>query len=253
MIAEMQAVKRITLPDQIVAVLRREILTGGFQPGDHLPSERELAERFGISRITLRKALAVLAQEGWIEIVQGRGNTVLDFRTSVGIEVLPELFLSCPEAVMSPPVFETILANSAWLYEQILLAAAEKAKPEDEPRLLKLLSAQTEEVGLEQFYENEFRLYRELLRIGDNLLLQMAFNSQVKLSRKLLAQGLVRDLPYPLPLYHTINRSLVKAVCAGNRGRVQSLMSKHRPDMEEGFRRFFRNLGIELKSDSGDE
>ena len=37
------------------------------------------AERFGTSRGTMRKALASLAQEDWIEIVHGRGNTVTNY------------------------------------------------------------------------------------------------------------------------------------------------------------------------------
>ena len=245
--AQMQTVKRITLPDQVVAVLRKEIFTGVYSPGENLPSERELAERFGVSRITLRKALAVLAQEGWIEIVQGRGNTVLDFRTHVGAEVLPELFLSCPEAFINPQIFETIVANSAGLNEQILLAAAKKAKPEDEARLLEILARQTEAIELEEFFENDFSLIRELLRIGDNLILQMASNAETKLSRRVLARGLVKERPFPNDVYLHVNRLLIQAVCARDADRVRSLLKKNRKALEEGFLRFFKNLVLEHK------
>jgi GntR family transcriptional regulator len=45
-------------------------------PGSRLPSERELAERFGVSRPTISRALALLRAEGLVEIVQGAGAFV---------------------------------------------------------------------------------------------------------------------------------------------------------------------------------
>lgn len=239
------SVRRISLPDQIAALMRKEIFAGAYQPGDKLPSEQALADKFGTSRLTLRKALGLLGQEGWIEIAQGRKIVVNDFRTSVGLEVLPDLFFACPEALMKRPILETITENTARLGEQILLAAAKKAKPSDEKKLLHLLSLQTEDLGLHEFYENEFELAHAVLRIGDNLILQMAYNSQVKLSRKLLSLGLVKDRPYPLPQYQEINRSLIKAVCAGDEERLRSLTGKHRKGLKEVFK---RSLTIEKKS-----
>ena len=237
---------RTSLPDQIVAALRREILTGVYQPGDNLPPERELAERFGISRSTLRKAMMILAHEGWLEVVQGRSNLVKDFRTSVGLEVLPGLLLSCPEAVINPRVGELMVENAALLCQQILVAASKKARPADKARLLEILAAQTDNLDLSEFYENEFRLYQELLRIGDNLVLQMAHNSQVRLFRKMLAHGIIKEGAYPLPRYHEINRILIEAVCEGDERRIKSLMESYRKDMEDSFNRFLKNIGIEF-------
>jgi GntR family L-lactate dehydrogenase operon transcriptional regulator len=231
------AVRRISLPDQTTALLRKEIFTGAYKPGEKLPSERELAERFGISRLTLRKALALLAQEGWIEITQGRNIVVNDFRTSVGIEVLPDLFFACPEALSNAQVMETIVENTARLGEQALMAAAKNAKPSDEARLLEILSGQTEELDIEEFYENEFMMIHELLRIGKNLILQMAYNSQVRLSRRLIALGLVKDRPYPMKQYHEINCSLIKAVCSGDEKQVKKLSRKYSRGLEEVFKR----------------
>ncbi|OGP57032.1 MAG: hypothetical protein A2V67_00575 [Deltaproteobacteria bacterium RBG_13_61_14] len=230
-------IRRISLPDQIAMVMRKKIFTGVYKPGDKLPSERELADKFEIARLTLRKALGLLAQEGWIEIAQGRNIVVNDFRTIVGVEVLPDLFFACPGALIGKQILETIAENTSRLGEQILLAAAQKAKPSDEKRLLELLAVQTEELGLEEFFENDFKLAHEVLRIGDNLILQMAYNSQMKLSRKLLALGVVKDRPYPLPQYHEINRSLIKAVCAGDEELVKSLSRKYREGLEEVFKR----------------
>jgi DNA-binding GntR family transcriptional regulator len=57
--------------------LRWEIKEEGYQPGDLLPTHREYAERFGTTRVTVRRALAILAEENIVEIVKGKGTFVL--------------------------------------------------------------------------------------------------------------------------------------------------------------------------------
>ena len=54
----------------------RDLIRNRLQPGDRLPSEIELCERYDISRITVRQALGALESEGAIERRQGRGSFV---------------------------------------------------------------------------------------------------------------------------------------------------------------------------------
>ncbi len=56
--------------------LRREIREQGLQPGDRLPTEAELEARHGVSRSTIRRALADLAAEGLVRRIQGKGTFV---------------------------------------------------------------------------------------------------------------------------------------------------------------------------------
>jgi len=61
--------------DEVVQQVKARIFGGQLAPGDQLPSEKDLAERFGLSRITIRDALRVLESEGLIEIrVGARGG-----------------------------------------------------------------------------------------------------------------------------------------------------------------------------------
>lgn len=66
--------------------LRRLIIDGiardGLQPGDPLPGEHRLCERYGISRTVVRQALAQLEHEGLVERVKGKGTFVSRPRTS---------------------------------------------------------------------------------------------------------------------------------------------------------------------------
>ncbi|RNA67131.1 trehalose operon repressor [Alteribacter keqinensis] len=57
-----------------------KIQEGTFSPQSKLPSEHDLMEKYNTSRETIRKALNMLAQNGFIQKVQGKGSIVLDAR-----------------------------------------------------------------------------------------------------------------------------------------------------------------------------
>ncbi len=61
---------------QLAKKLRHNILNGGLHAGDALPSERDLCEKLGASRVTIRKAIAVLIDEGLLTRRQGSGTFV---------------------------------------------------------------------------------------------------------------------------------------------------------------------------------
>ena len=69
----MQTDKRLKYHD-LVEELRDKILSGQIRPGEKLPSENELAAAHAISRQTVRKALQILENEGFVYAEHGRGT-----------------------------------------------------------------------------------------------------------------------------------------------------------------------------------
>jgi DNA-binding GntR family transcriptional regulator len=67
---------KLPLYQQLYEVLRSSILHGEWKPGDLIPSESELTERYQVSRITVRQVLDMLAKEGLIYRERGRGTFV---------------------------------------------------------------------------------------------------------------------------------------------------------------------------------
>lgn len=62
----------------IYSELVEKIKAGEMKPGEILPSEHELTEAYNTSRETIRKALNLLAQNGFIQKIRGKGSIVLD-------------------------------------------------------------------------------------------------------------------------------------------------------------------------------
>ncbi len=71
-----RAVKTSRLYEQIVQQVEESILKGQLKPGDQLPAERDLAQRFGVSRTAVREAVKTLREKGMVEAYSGRGTFV---------------------------------------------------------------------------------------------------------------------------------------------------------------------------------
>src|SRR5438105_13008663 len=61
---------------QLKEIMREKVRAGEWKPGDLIPSERELGEKYGISRMTARQAITDLVKEGLIYREQGKGTFV---------------------------------------------------------------------------------------------------------------------------------------------------------------------------------
>jgi GntR family transcriptional regulator len=61
---------------QLANILRRSMASGILRPGDQLPSEAQLCERYGVSPMTVRRAINTLVDQGVVSAEQGRGTFV---------------------------------------------------------------------------------------------------------------------------------------------------------------------------------
>lgn len=87
MVSTLQPVRRSRLYEQVIARVRDHIDLEGLAPGDRLAPEREMAERLGVSRTSLRQAITALEVMGLVEVRHGDGV----FITQPPGDVLPHL------------------------------------------------------------------------------------------------------------------------------------------------------------------
>ena len=74
-------IRAARLYEQIVQQIEESIVKGALKAGDQLPAERELAQRFGVSRTAVREAVKALREKGLVEAYSGRGTFITDGTT----------------------------------------------------------------------------------------------------------------------------------------------------------------------------
>lgn len=79
---------RRTLHDELLDRLRQLIVDGDLVPGEKIP-EKDLCQRFGVSRTPLREAVKVLAREGLVKLTPNRGATIADLSLADLEETFP--------------------------------------------------------------------------------------------------------------------------------------------------------------------
>lgn len=89
----LQPVNRRSVPDEVFDQVLTEVVEGGLEAGEALPSERRLAEVLGVSRPAVREALQRMAQTRLVEVRHGGATTVRDFRRAAGLDLLPQLLV----------------------------------------------------------------------------------------------------------------------------------------------------------------
>jgi GntR family transcriptional repressor for pyruvate dehydrogenase complex len=127
--------------ERVTAGIKAMVASGDFPPGARLPGERELAQKFGVSRPTVRQALGALVQMGVLEARQGSGTVVA--RSGVNVLKTPFEMLLVLE---QPTVYEMYEVRE--LVEVHLAGrAAEWRTPDDLVALEAALRAMREHVA----------------------------------------------------------------------------------------------------------
>jgi len=71
-------IQSIKVFERVAEQIEKRILDGELRSGDRLPTERDLAEQFHVSRTAVREAMKILAQKGLVDMRPGRGTIVID-------------------------------------------------------------------------------------------------------------------------------------------------------------------------------
>ncbi len=113
---------RPRLYEQVVGRLREYVRSGGLHAGDRLPAERELADRLGVSRTSVRQAIVALEVQGLIEVRHGDGTYLLRDRLEAEpLQAMIERKRLLPHVLDARDAVETKLAE---------LAAARRQEPD---------------------------------------------------------------------------------------------------------------------------
>src|SRR5512145_3015838 len=136
----LKAIRKTRIYEEVVSQVHDLIKAGKFKAGDQLPSERELAETFKVSRTSVREALRALETEGLVISRTGTGTFVADLPIESLVAPLAKLLIEEKHALAD--VFEL----RKLIEPQIASLAAERATVRDIERMYRLLDKQREQV-----------------------------------------------------------------------------------------------------------
>lgn len=165
---------------RIADVIRRTIVEGRFRPGEQLPPERTLAERFQVTRNTVREALRNLEHLRLVTVRHGSGATVQDYLATAGIELLTARLV--PEEGASRELLEDLLEARLVVGRAMCRHAVERARRDAVPALAEAVEAFVAEAEKQQptpaaLQALDFEVQNRLVRAGGNQVFILLHNS----------------------------------------------------------------------------
>jgi DNA-binding FadR family transcriptional regulator len=211
----------------VVEQIQEAIIAGTLKPGSQLPAERDLKERFGVSRGTLREALRVLEQKGLIEIRPGvSGGSIV---REVNSEQLSE---NLGLLIRNRTVSLRDLAEFREGIEGKVAALAARRAGEQDLATLRGLLAEAEgylkqgRTGWDAFIRTDEKLHMALARISANQLFISVLESVYLNIHTYYENYLPRGKRILEENYDDL-KEIVAAVAAGDTGRAHDLALGH--------------------------
>jgi DNA-binding FadR family transcriptional regulator len=167
MAPSVEQIIRRKLSDEVFDRLERMITSGELLPGDEMPSERVLTDRFGVGRQAIREAMQLLANRGLVNISHGERARVLEvtahsiFRQ---VDSLAKIFLSQSSGSLE------YLKNSRIFFERGMVGeAARRATADDIDDLMEIIRYQRGSLGdAEKFIALDMQFHTRIARISGN-------------------------------------------------------------------------------------
>jgi len=161
-------VKKRRLYEDIVDHIKELMAQGELKPGDKLPSERELADRFGVGRPTVREAIRTLSLMGLVEVGHGkRGTAVRDTAFEPYMESFKQQVSWMIE--MEKTTLRQLVEVRDSLETRIALLAAERASDTQLDEMKGLLAEMAEHLDdTDAYLEVAIRFHRFMAQSTQN-------------------------------------------------------------------------------------
>lgn len=169
---ENPGIQRMSISEQIFNVIKSNIASGNWKAGDRIPSETELANQFGVSRMSVRSALQRLTSLGLIESRVGEGTFVKQFS-------LKEYFKEATSLISASTTTAEINEFRLFFDNACMRLACERCKKEDIEELKTIyndMEACAKQGDMEKFYHHDNRFHSRIVHIVNNSIYEMIYD-----------------------------------------------------------------------------
>lgn len=219
---KIEPIQRVNVSEQVFKQLKDMLIHGVWKQGEKLPSENELAEQFGVSRITVRQAIQKLSVLGLIETRLGEGSFVKVLEPSDSMNALiPEVYL---QEQSNSYMYEVQEFREIVEIESTRLAA-EKATKDDIKELKTIYEAMKEcQNDLKQFAKEDFNFHFKIGQITKNGFLTKTYKI-LKEVLEISMTGIIEEMGCKHGLYY--HSELIKAFEKNDGDKASELMREH--------------------------
>lgn len=212
-------IRRVNVSDQVFEQMKSLILSGEWAPGVHLPSENNLAELFGVSRITIRQGIHRLVALGLAETLAGEGTFIRSLSPGQSISSL------VPAAYLGDDNMRSVLEFRKAIEVYTAELAAKKAD-EDDIAQLKIIYSEMEQKknDIEGFSEADYNFHHELAVISRNPLILESYNLIGDVLRSAF-KNIVEKRGHSQGLY--FHRAILDSIIAKDAEKCRTLMTQH--------------------------
>lgn len=135
---------------QLYELLKEKVESRAYPPGSALPSERELAAQYDLNRMTVRNAIRLLEQEGYLRAVHGKGTFVSGPRLSRRVEEMKGFSQTLREKGLTPS--DRLIYREAMPAGPLVAARLDAEPGTPVVRLLRLRSGNEAPIALEEAF-----------------------------------------------------------------------------------------------------
>ncbi len=214
-------IKQMRVSEEVAGQLKESIMVGHFKAGDRLPSERDLADDFQVSRVAIREALRSLENSGFIITRQGAtgGAYVTDLTFKHLSNAFVDLFLS--EKISIPELYRVRLL----IEPEVARLAAGHINSHYTKRLKEILEAEEQPIqSLDEDFERKTAFHFTLAEMCGNRFFEALIGSLMELTRRVIQVG---DPDFHFIHPAGMHRPIVEAVLAENPAKAALAMKKH--------------------------
>ena len=218
----MQVLPRTPLASAGAHALKRAIVSGAYPPGTALPAEKELAQQLGVTRLTVREAVAMLEASGFATRRHGSGTYVTDFSSRATLATLLDMLgAGRPlrgEEARALMAFRRVVIGG---FAEVL---ASNTTPQDIAALRGLLAQSHATTQLEALAELDFRFNEVLAQASGNVFYLLLMRS-VRPVHLQLGAVIFRQAGRDVIL--ATQTALVEALASGTRERFRKILGTY--------------------------